>query len=80
MTTELFITFIWWTIWKERNSRCFEGRGSSIQKIKSSCISLLHFWCKEKLFDDIESLLDLMASLQVLFEVGVCIYDIIKPF
>ncbi|WMV20535.1 hypothetical protein MTR67_013920, partial [Solanum verrucosum] len=25
---------IWWTVWKERNQRCFEDNHSSIQKLK----------------------------------------------
>lgn len=54
---------IWWTVWKERNARCFEGESSSTQKIKSSCISLFHFLCKEQLIGDVESLLDLFDSL-----------------
>lgn len=37
---------IWWTISKERNSRCFEDRCSSIHKIKMNCLLLFHFWCK----------------------------------
>ncbi|KAG5600195.1 hypothetical protein H5410_031565 [Solanum commersonii] len=26
---------IWWTLWKERKTKCFEGKSSNIQKIKS---------------------------------------------
>ncbi|CAN4089863.1 unnamed protein product [Withania somnifera] len=37
---------IWWTLWKERNARCFEGKVSNIQKIKMRCLGLLYFWCK----------------------------------
>ncbi|KAG5616912.1 hypothetical protein H5410_016736 [Solanum commersonii] len=28
----------WWTIWKERNHRCFEGKKSNIHKIRSDCL------------------------------------------
>lgn len=34
---------IWWTIWKERNQRCFEDNHSSIQKLKMSCLMLFYF-------------------------------------
>lgn len=43
---------IWWNIWKERNDRIFEGRSSSIQKIKCNCIPSLCFWCKEKCIEE----------------------------
>ncbi|WMV42282.1 hypothetical protein MTR67_035667 [Solanum verrucosum] len=34
---------IWWTMWRERNLRCFEGNSNRIQKIKLSCIVIFHF-------------------------------------
>ncbi|WMV34938.1 hypothetical protein MTR67_028323 [Solanum verrucosum] len=34
---------IWWAIWKERNSRCFENIENSVQKVKLNCILLLCF-------------------------------------
>ncbi|KAG5606997.1 hypothetical protein H5410_028489, partial [Solanum commersonii] len=38
---------IWWTIWKERNSRCFESLENDVQKIKLNFILLLCFWCNQ---------------------------------
>lgn len=35
---------IWWTIWKESNQRCFEGKKSNIQKIKIDYLGLYYFW------------------------------------
>lgn len=29
---------VWWTILKERNSRCFEAVGNSLHKIKLNCL------------------------------------------
>jgi len=45
---------IWWTIWKERNQRCFEGKKSNILKIKTDCLGLYYFWCKEVVIDSTE--------------------------
>ncbi|KAG5615342.1 hypothetical protein H5410_015166 [Solanum commersonii] len=44
---------IWWTLWKERNLRSFEGQKTNLQKIRMNCISLLFFWCKQNLVGDI---------------------------
>lgn len=43
---------IWWTIWKERNSRCFESIENNMQHIKFNCILLLCFWCNQLLLND----------------------------
>ncbi|WMV54585.1 hypothetical protein MTR67_047970 [Solanum verrucosum] len=53
---------IWWTLWKERNTRCFEGKSSNIQKIQSQSLSLLYFWCKQEL-GDIVALVDFIGNL-----------------
>ncbi|CAN4116125.1 unnamed protein product [Withania somnifera] len=42
---KIVLASIWWTIWKERNARCFENTSCSLQKIKSKCILLFGFWC-----------------------------------
>lgn len=54
---------IWWTIWEERNQRCFEDKSSNIQKIKMKCLALFYFWCKGKLLEDHESIFDVLDSL-----------------
>ncbi|KAG5585984.1 hypothetical protein H5410_046418 [Solanum commersonii] len=33
---------IWWTLWKERNSRCFDGHNSYLQKIRTNCNDLYY--------------------------------------
>ncbi|WMV47374.1 hypothetical protein MTR67_040759 [Solanum verrucosum] len=38
---------IWWTIGKERSSRCFENRINSVQQMKMNCILLFCFWCRQ---------------------------------
>lgn len=48
---------IWWTVWKERNARCFEDSSSYTDRIKMNCVVSLYFWCKENLIEDAESLL-----------------------
>lgn len=54
---------IWWTIWKERNGRCFENKTNSIQKVKEKCIVSFYFWCKENYIEEAEQLVDLLGSL-----------------
>lgn len=54
---------IGWTIYEERNSRVFEDRYDSIQDVKMNWILLFHFWCKEILVEDTESLIDMLGSL-----------------
>ncbi|KAG5630778.1 hypothetical protein H5410_002495 [Solanum commersonii] len=47
-------TYIWWTIWKERNQKCFEGKKSHIQKIKTDCLRLDYFWNIQVIIDNTE--------------------------
>jgi len=54
---------IWWTLWKERNGRCFEGKVSSPQEIKMRCLSLLYFWCKQNLVGEVDSLVEFKSQL-----------------
>ncbi|WMV37870.1 hypothetical protein MTR67_031255 [Solanum verrucosum] len=58
---------IWWTFWKERNSRNFEDRSNSIEKVKGNCIVSFYFWCKEKDLEETEQIVELLGSLQVFF-------------
>ncbi|WMV25514.1 hypothetical protein MTR67_018899 [Solanum verrucosum] len=41
----IVLAAIWWTVWKERNSVCFEDTTSNMHKIKMNCIVLLYFVC-----------------------------------
>lgn len=34
---------IWWTIWRERNNRCFENVQNNLQKVKMDCLGLFLF-------------------------------------
>ncbi|WMV58799.1 hypothetical protein MTR67_052184 [Solanum verrucosum] len=54
---------IWWAIWKERNSRCFEGIENSVQDVKLNCILLLCFWCNQLYSNDIASIVDVLDSI-----------------
>lgn len=54
---------IWWTIWRERNLRRFEGKNSRIQKIKLDCILLLDIWCKQEYINDSEIILQFLESV-----------------
>ncbi|CAN4112929.1 unnamed protein product [Withania somnifera] len=42
---------IWWTIWKDRNSRCSEGS------------SFFCYWCSSEYIDDPVSIVDVVESL-----------------
>ncbi|WMV14448.1 hypothetical protein MTR67_007833 [Solanum verrucosum] len=54
---------IWWTIWKERNQRCFEGKQNNIQKIKTNCLGLYYFWCKQVVIGDTENVFNIIDWL-----------------
>ena len=34
---------IWWTIWRERNDRCFENVENNLQEVKLKCIFVVLF-------------------------------------
>ncbi|WMV38554.1 hypothetical protein MTR67_031939 [Solanum verrucosum] len=44
---------IWWTIWKERNQRCFENKNIPFQSIKMNCLATFYFWCVHSVPKDI---------------------------
>ncbi|KAL3366928.1 hypothetical protein AABB24_011580 [Solanum stoloniferum] len=54
---------IWWAIWKERNSRCFESIVNNVQKVKLSCILFLVFWCNQLYSNDTTSIIDVLDSI-----------------
>ncbi|WMV23767.1 hypothetical protein MTR67_017152, partial [Solanum verrucosum] len=60
---ELIPACIWWTLWKERNARCFEGKSNNIEKIRMNNLSLLYFWCKQDMRGDIELFVDFIDNL-----------------
>lgn len=47
--------YICWSIWRERNIRCFEDSSNSIQKIKENCINTFYFWCIEEGTEEVNS-------------------------
>ena len=54
---------IWWTVWKERNQRCFEGKKNNLQNFKMNCIALYYFWCKQKVLVQVKELFDVIDYL-----------------
>ncbi|WMV60154.1 hypothetical protein MTR67_053539 [Solanum verrucosum] len=54
---------IWWAVWKERNSRCFESIENNVQKVKLNCILLLVFWCNQLYSNDTVSIIDVLDSI-----------------
>ena len=56
---------IWWTVWKERNRRCFEDKYCNLQELKMNCLALYYFWCKQKILAQTEEIFDVLDYLQV---------------
>jgi len=52
-----------WTVWKERNSRNFEDRSNSIQKVRWDCIASFYFWCIEEGLEVTEQIVELLGPL-----------------
>lgn len=56
---------IWWSIWKERNARCFEGQKINFQRTKTNCTSLLFFWCTQDLVGNGVELVEFLRELVI---------------
>ncbi|WMV23799.1 hypothetical protein MTR67_017184 [Solanum verrucosum] len=54
---------IWWCIWKERNSRCYDNKANSIEKVKWNCLTTFYFWCKEEGIEETAQILDFIGTL-----------------
>ena len=54
---------IWWTIWNDRNQRCFEEKNNNIQKIKINCLGLYYFWCKQVVIENSEDVFNVIDWL-----------------
>ncbi|WMV55749.1 hypothetical protein MTR67_049134 [Solanum verrucosum] len=54
---------IWWTIWKERNMRCFESSSSPLHRIKMNCIITFCYWCSSEYVDDPIAVRDILGPL-----------------
>uniref|UniRef100_A0A5B7B642 Reverse transcriptase zinc-binding domain-containing protein n=1 Tax=Davidia involucrata TaxID=16924 RepID=A0A5B7B642_DAVIN len=56
---------LFWCIWRERNSRAFEGEEVSSHRFKGSFLSLFHFWILESYPAFVESLANFLESLRL---------------
>ncbi|KAG5590371.1 hypothetical protein H5410_040885, partial [Solanum commersonii] len=54
---------IWWCIWKERNSRCYDNKANSIEKVKWNCLTTFYFWCKEEGIEETAQILNFIGTL-----------------
>ncbi|WMV07056.1 hypothetical protein MTR67_000441 [Solanum verrucosum] len=54
---------IWWTIWRERNGRCFEDKSKSINDVKWNCLVSLFFWCEENYIEEVDDFVDFLGAL-----------------
>ncbi|KAG5577465.1 hypothetical protein H5410_057599 [Solanum commersonii] len=68
---KLIPSCIWWSVWRERNGRCFEDKSNSIHKVKWNCLVSLLFWCKQLCIDDEDQITELIGSLFIIRELWV---------
>ncbi|WMV40242.1 hypothetical protein MTR67_033627 [Solanum verrucosum] len=54
---------IWWSIWMERNQRCFKNKSCSMQNLKLNCMALFFFWCKHEYPQDAEDIPSILEFL-----------------
>jgi mannosylglycoprotein endo-beta-mannosidase len=57
---------IWWCLWRERNSRCFEGVSLSLDKLQSLLLLTLYSWASAMLgcpFVDFHDFISFVACL-----------------
>ncbi|WMV52348.1 hypothetical protein MTR67_045733 [Solanum verrucosum] len=54
---------IWWTIWKERNQRCFENKSIPFQSLKLNRLITLYFLCNHVLPKEMEDITHFLDSL-----------------
>ena len=59
----MILACIWWTIWRERNDRCFENRDNNLQEVKLKCLLLFCFWCTNVYSNETESIIDGLGSI-----------------
>lgn len=53
---------IWWSVWRERNGRCFEDKIKSVHYVKWNCLVTLFFWCKHNCIEESE-LVEFLGAL-----------------
>ena len=49
-----------WTVWKERNRRCFVDKQSIFEEFKMNCLALFYFWRSHKLLAQTEDIFDII--------------------
>ena len=54
---------IWWTIWKERNMRCFESVSSPLHRIRMNCTITFCYWCSLEYVHDPIAVRDILGPL-----------------
>lgn len=55
-------SFIWWSIWKERNNRCFENKANLIES-RMELLDYYYIWCKEEGIEKAAQILDFIGTL-----------------
>ncbi|WMV55620.1 hypothetical protein MTR67_049005 [Solanum verrucosum] len=60
---KIVLACIWWSIWMERNPRCFKNKSCSMQNLKLNCLVLFFFWCKHEYPQDAEDIPSILEFL-----------------
>ena len=56
---------IFWSIWKERNNRCFNGISTSLCTLKAQCLVSLFSWHFYANVNSVDNLLDFVSSVSL---------------
>lgn len=62
-TWKMIPAVICWSIWKERNRKCFDGLSTPLHSLKGGCLVCLYSWVNMSFVDSVDSFLNFVSSL-----------------